>query len=135
MPQSCGIQEFQPSISLGFWQMASVLLNCEKQKSQKGGEIMKNLKANLSMLLVVGVLGTSGVAQAADGVEVEGQLAPGSYCHEKFPAMTERSLGDNQPELKQSTTGNVIDYYGRGDKDPTGKDEIATQRLEHYHQM
>src|SRR4030095_11855382 len=62
----------QPSVS----QMASVLLNCEKQKSQKGGEIMKNLKANLSMLLVVGVLGTSGAALAADGVEVEGQLAP-----------------------------------------------------------
>jgi hypothetical protein len=116
--------------------MASVLLNCEKQKRKKGGEtIMKSLKANLSMLLVVGVLGTSGAALAADGVEVEGQLAPGSYCHETFPAMTERSLGDNQPELKQSTTGDTVDYYGPCDKDPTGKDEIATQKLEHYHQM
>ena len=95
---------------------------------------MKNLKANLSMLLVVGVLGTSGAALAADG-EVEGQLAPGSYCHEKFPAMTERSLGDNQPELKQSTTGDVIDYYGPCNEDPTGKDQITSQKLEHYHQM
>jgi hypothetical protein len=115
--------------------MASVLLNCENQKRKKGGEIMTNLKANLSMLLIVGVLGTSGVALAADDVEVEGQLAPGSYCHEKFPAMTERSLDGSQPQLKQSTTGDVIDYYGPCDQDPTGKDQIATQKLEHYHQM
>jgi hypothetical protein len=107
-----------------------------KKKRKKGGEtIMKSLKANLSMLLVVGVLGTSGAALAADGVEVEGQLAPGSYCHEKFPAMTERSLGDNQPELKQSTTGDMVDYYGPCDETPTGNDQIKTQKLEHYHQM
>ncbi len=96
---------------------------------------MKSFKANLSMLLVVGVLGTSGAALAADGVEVEGQLAPGGYCHEKFPALTERSLDDNQPQLKQSTTGDMVDYYGPCDQDPTGKDQIATQKLEHYHQM
>jgi len=96
---------------------------------------MTNFKSNLSMLLIVGVLGTSGVALAADGVEVEGQLAPGSYCHEKFPAMTERSRDGSQPQLKQSTTGDVVDYYGPCDEDPTGKDQIATQKLEHYHQM
>ena len=96
---------------------------------------MTNFKSNLSMLLVVGVLGTSGVALAADDVEVEGQLAPGGYCHEKFPAMNTRSLGDNQPELKQSTTGDIVDYYGPCDENPTGKDQIATQKLEHYHQM
>jgi hypothetical protein len=96
---------------------------------------MNSLKANLSMLPVVGVLGTSGATLAADGVVVEGQLAPGSYCHEKFPAMTERSLGDSQPQLKQSTTGDVIDYYGPCDENPTGEDQIATQKLEHQHQM
>src|SRR5262245_9006239 len=85
-----------------FLQVASLLLNCEKQKKKKGGEIMKNIKANLSMLLIVGVLGTSGATLAADGAEVEGQLAPNSYCHEKFPAITGRSL-DSQPQLKQST--------------------------------
>ena len=96
---------------------------------------MTNFKANLSMLLIVGVLGTSGVALAADDVEVEGQLAPGSYCHEKFPAMTERSLDGSQPQLKQSTTGDVIDYYGPCDQDPTGKDQIENQRLEQQHRM
>jgi hypothetical protein len=115
--------------------MASLLLNCEKQKRQKGGETMKNVKANLSMLLIVGVLGASGAVLAADGVEVEGQLTPGSYCHEKFPAITGRSLDDSQPQLKQSTTGDVIDYYGPCDESPTGEDQVATQKLEHQHQM
>jgi len=96
---------------------------------------MKNFKANLSMLLVVGVLGTSGAVLAADGVVVEGELNSGNYCHEKFPAMTERSLGDNQPQLKQSTTGDIVDYYGPCDENPTGKDQIATQKLEQQHQM
>jgi len=135
MSQSCESREILLNGSLAFLQMASVLLNCEKQKRKKGGEIMKNFKANLSMLLVVGVLGTSGAALAADGVEVEGQLAPGSYCHEKFTAMNKRSLGDNQPELKQSTTGDIVDYYGPCDENPTGKDQIATQKLEQQHRM
>ena len=96
---------------------------------------MKNFKANLSMLLVVGVLGTSGAALAADGVVVEGQLSPGSYCHEKFPAITERSLGDNQPQLKQSTTGDIIDFYGPCDETPTGKDQVEAQRLDEQHRF
>ena len=97
---------------------------------------MKSLKANLSMLLLVGVLGTSGAALAADGVEVEGQLAPGSYCHEKFPAMKQGSLDDNQPALQPTTDGpDIVDYYGPCDETPTAKDQILTQKLEHYHQM
>src|SRR5262245_48273439 len=134
MSQSSGSYDLYVTAA-GVLQMASLLLKSGKQKTQKGGEIMKNMKANLSMLLIVGVLGTSGAALAADGAEVEGQLAPDSYCHEKFPAITGRSLDDSQPQLKQSTTGDVIDYYGPCDVNPTGKDQVATQKLEHYHQM
>jgi len=96
---------------------------------------MKSFKSNLSMLLVVGVLGASGATLAADGGVVEGELNPGSYCHMKFPAITERSLGDSQPQLKPSTTGDIIDFYGPCDEDPTGKDQITSQKLEHQHQM
>jgi hypothetical protein len=115
--------------------MASVLLVCKKLKRKKGGEIMKSLKANLSMLLVVGVLGTSGAALAADGVIVEGQLSPGSYCHEKFPAIRTRTLDDNQPQLKNSGTGDVIDFYGSCDETPTGKDQVEAQRLDEQHRF
>ncbi|HSE88284.1 MAG TPA: hypothetical protein VLJ79_18835 [Candidatus Binatia bacterium] len=96
---------------------------------------MNSLKANLSLLLVVGVLGTSGAALAADGVVVEGQLSPGSYCHEKFPAIRTRTLGDNQPQLKNSGTGDVIDFYGSCDETPTGKDQVEAQRLDEQHRF
>lgn len=96
---------------------------------------MKKLKANWSILLVVGVLGISGAAVAADGVVIQGELNPGSYCHEKFPAMRTRTLDDNQPQLKDSGTGDVIDYYGPCDEDPTGADQIVAQKLEQQHHM
>jgi hypothetical protein len=49
------------------------------------------------------------------------------YCHLKFPAMREDSLSWERPVL-DSTTGNIIDFYGPCDYDPTGLDEIRAQR-------
>jgi len=49
------------------------------------------------------------------------------YCHLKFPAMREDSLSWERPVL-DSATGNVIDFYGPCDYDPTGVDEIRAQR-------
>lgn len=115
--------------------MALLLLNSENIKTQEGGENMKNLKGKLSVLLAAGVLGTSAMALAADNTVIEGQLNSGSYCHEKFPAVRPRTLGDNQPQLKDSGTGDTIDYYGPCTEDPTGEDQIASQKLEHQHQM
>jgi hypothetical protein len=102
----------------------------------KGGEIiMRNFKSNLSILLAAGVIAASGAALAADGVVVEGKLNSGSYCHEKFPAIRPGSLSDNQPELKSSSTGDMIDFYGPCDENPTGRDQIASQKLEEQHQL
>jgi hypothetical protein len=96
---------------------------------------MKSFKSTLSLLLVVGVLGASGIALAADGVVVEGELTRGSYCHEKFPAIRPRTLANDQRQLKDSGTGDVIDFYGPCDESPTGKDQVAAQKLEQQHQM
>jgi hypothetical protein len=49
------------------------------------------------------------------------------YCHLQFPAMREDSLSWERPVL-DSTTGNIIDFYGPCDYDPTGVDEIRAQR-------
>lgn len=73
---------------------------------------MKNFKSNLSILLVIGVLGTSGAALAADGVLLKEDIAPESYCHMKFPAIVEGTLNSDHPALKDSSTGDVIDFYG-----------------------
>ena len=50
-----------------------------------------------------------------------------NYCHLKFPAMREDSLSWERPVL-DSTTGNIVDFYGPCDYDPVGLDEIRVQR-------
>lgn len=96
---------------------------------------MNNFKSKLSILLAASVLATSAAALAADGVVVEGKLTPGSYCHEKFPAIRPRSLADSQPQLKSSSTGDMIDFYGPCNESPTGNDQITAQKLEQQHWM
>lgn len=91
---------------------------------------MKNFKSNLSILLVIGVLGTSGAALAADGVLLKEDISPDSYCHMKFPAIRPSTLAGNNPELKSSTTGDIIDFYGPCDENPTGSDQVQMQRME-----
>jgi hypothetical protein len=104
------------------------------QEKKKGGEIiMNNFKSKLSIVIAASVLATSAAALAADDVVVEGKLTPGSYCHEKFPAMRPRSLSDSQPELKSSSTGDMIDFYGPCSENPTGRDQVASQKLEEQH--
>ncbi|MBI2358409.1 MAG: hypothetical protein HYV04_05815, partial [Deltaproteobacteria bacterium] len=54
--------------------------------------------------------------------------APASnYCHLKFPAIHEETLSWDRPVLKDSSTSDVIDFYGPCDTDPMGKDQIARQ--------
>ncbi|MGH7826177.1 MAG: hypothetical protein ACREQ7_13515 [Candidatus Binatia bacterium] len=50
-----------------------------------------------------------------------------SYCHMKFPPMREDTLSWSRPLLDENS-GNVIDFYGSCDHDPTGVDEIRAQR-------
>jgi hypothetical protein len=96
---------------------------------------MKNVKSTLSLLLLASVLGAGGAALAADGVLSKDEFAAGSYCHMTFPAIRPSTLADGQPQLKSSTTGDVIDFYGSCDESPVGKDQIQSQRLEYGHQL
>jgi hypothetical protein len=50
-----------------------------------------------------------------------------AYCHLKFPAMREDSLSWEQPVF-DSSSGNIVDFYGPCDYDPMGLDEIRVQR-------
>jgi hypothetical protein len=49
------------------------------------------------------------------------------YCHVQFPPMREETLSWTQPVLNEAA-GNIIDFYGPCDHDPTGKDEIEAQK-------
>jgi hypothetical protein len=50
------------------------------------------------------------------------------YCHLKVPAVRPSTLATGSPELKSSTTGDVIDFYGPCDYDGKSQDEIAAQK-------
>jgi len=88
---------------------------------------MKRIGTMVSMLVLAGSL--TGSAMAAGGVLLKEELDQ-NYCHMKFPAMREDTLGWKTPVLKDSSTGDVIDFYGPCDETPTGKDQVWAQRLD-----
>ena len=89
---------------------------------------MKFLKTTVTAILLTGSI--AGGALAADGVLSKDEVTPGSYCHMKFPAIRETTLFSDHPQLKNSTSGDVIDFYGPCDESPTAKDLIREQRYE-----
>ena len=96
---------------------------------------MKNAKALLAAVILLPNITVSSTALADDGVISKDQVEPGSYCHEKFPAIEGNSLASNKPVLRSQNSGDVIDYYGPCDESPTGKDQVNEQKLEFEHRM
>lgn len=94
----------------------------------------------LAALLFMGALGALNNSPAADGVLLKQEFTPGSYCHEKFPAIWPSTLDTEHPTLKSQPSnsgrdgsGDVIDFYGSCDESPLGKDQIQEQKLEAEH--
>jgi hypothetical protein len=94
---------------------------------------MKISRTYLAAVLFMGTLGAFSHAVAEDGVLMQEPLTAESYCHEKFPAIRERTLDEAQPSLKRSSTGDVIDFYGPCDENPVGKDQVEEQKIEAQH--
>lgn len=94
---------------------------------------MKISTAFVAALLFTAALGAVNNAVAADGVLLKQESTPGSYCHTQFQAIRQSTLGDESPVLKNSSSGDVIDYYGSCDVNPLGQDEIQAQKLEDQH--
>jgi hypothetical protein len=93
--------------------------------------MMKLQKLTLAAVLSVGVLGTNVLlAEAADGILHKVQAGNTNYCHLKFPAIREDTLHMDRPVLQSSSTGDVVDFYGPCDYDPTGKAALQAQRIE-----
>jgi hypothetical protein len=92
---------------------------------------MKIATSLLAAVLFTGVLGAFNNAIAEDGILSKDEFPGTSYCHVKFPAIRQSTLGNDQPEL--SDTGDVIDFYGPCDEKPQGQDQIRTQILEQQH--
>lgn len=72
-------------------------------------------------------LGTDSNAPGAKGIILKEEYAPGSYCHQKLPAIRESSLTGDHPVMSAEET---IDFYGPCNQDPVGTDQLTKQRLE-----
>jgi len=91
---------------------------------------MKNVKSLLAALILLGNITASGAALAADGIISKTEDVPGSYCHQKFRAIDENTLGSDAPTLKSPASADIIDFYGSCDEKPTGKDQAWQQKLD-----
>jgi len=83
---------------------------------------------SLAALIIAAIFGwVDKSALAADQrVKVVSSTSDG-YCHLKIPAARRSTYGSDKFELKSENTGDVIDYYGPCDIDPTSKEIVAPQ--------
>lgn len=59
----------------------------------------------------------------------------GNYCHLRFPAIRPETFSWPEPELKDPSEGDIIDFYGPCDHDPLGKAEIHRQKQDYRRQF
>ena len=93
---------------------------------------MKRIGATLSILVLAGSLAGSAIA-ADNGILEKERLSDNeNYCHMKFPAMRKGTLTSAHPQLKDPSTGDVIDFYGPCDETPTSANQVQAQREDEY---
>jgi hypothetical protein len=93
-------------------------------------------KAIFAAMFSIAMIGVgAGPGEAADGILLKVTAGDSNYCHMKFPAIREDTLSWDRPVLKDSSTGDVIDFYGPCDYDPTGKAAVQAQRLDRKHRF
>ena len=95
---------------------------------------MKTTKSLLAALIFLTSVTASVKAFAADVVEKDPFVA-GSYCHQKFQAMTSQSLDNDEPVLKNSNSADVVDFYGDCNETAVGQDQVQEQKLELQHRF
>lgn len=86
-------------------------------------------RAGARVFILAGVLGAFATSQAgAEGTVEKLASTSDGYCHLKIPAIRPSTLATGKPELKSSTTGDIIDFYGPCNLDPKDKSEVAAQK-------
>jgi hypothetical protein len=96
---------------------------------------MKIATSFLAALILAGSVGASNTFAAADGVISNATLTPGSYCHLKFPAITDGTRDSDRPVLDDASSGNIIDFYGPCSEDPRGLDQVQQQKQDAWYQQ
>jgi hypothetical protein len=100
-----------------------------ENQNPKGKEVnaMKKSMSILSNLFLSSTLFWGVATVSAEELVVKKPLDFSGYCHMKFPPMREDTLSWSQPVLDENA-GNIIDFYGPCDYDPTGLVERKRQR-------
>jgi hypothetical protein len=83
-----------------------------------------------ALALEVAPIEAQNVPENATGIVAEIPGQPEDYCHMKFPAIDERTLGTAHPRLEDQSKGDMIDFYGPCNHDPLGADEVQHQMLD-----
>jgi len=83
---------------------------------------------SVKALLLTAAIGFSAATALAEGTVQKVASTSDGYCHLKIPAARPSTLPNDKPELKSSSTGDVIDFYGPCNYDPTGNAETTAQR-------
>lgn len=88
----------------------------------------KTIGVIISVVVLTGSLVSSAIA-SDDGVLLKDEVGS-NYCHMKFRAIKDATLAGNDPQLKDPSSGDIVDFYGPCDESPTGKDQVEAQRLD-----
>lgn len=89
---------------------------------------MKRTGTILSILVLAGSLASNAIAANKGIVEKERLSDNENYCHMKFPAIKEGTLASRNPQLKDASSGDLIDFYGSCDETPTSANQVQAQR-------
>jgi hypothetical protein len=109
-----------------------------KRKANRGREeyIMLELKGLRLVKFFAGVFLLCGSVGWANEAVISRVPDPsGSFCHLRFPAIREDTLFWDQPVLKETSEGDIIDAYGPCNFDPLGRASILRQRRDHQIRM
>ncbi len=82
------------------------------------------------MFLAAVVLTGRSPVSAAEGIISKVPDGSGSYCYLRFPAIKEDTLYWDRPVLKDSSSGDIVSFYGSCAHDPLGQEEIRRQRAD-----
>jgi hypothetical protein len=93
--------------------------------------MLRRMTLRLTFFFTGVFLVTGPLAWTAEGIISKVADKSGNSCYLKFPAIREETLYWDRPVLKDSTDGDIIDFYGPCDYDPLGKESVARQRAQY----
>lgn len=89
---------------------------------------MMNKRTITLGLFLAGSLAFTSMPAGADDILFKARAGDTNFCHLKFPAIQEHTLSWAQPVLKDPGSGDIVDFYGPCNYDPTGENAVERQK-------